>query len=227
MDVGAREQIIARIRQVAEEGTAVLCVTNDYDELGALCDRVLVFWGGRVTSELGGGELTKEGIARACHRVAPGAADPVGDTAPFRRFALPIAWVVVIVIFGALAPDTFLTAANFDSILASQAVLVVVTLALLLPLTAGDYDLSVASVVGLSANLIAILNVNHGCPIGVAILIALAAGRWSACSTGRSSCWCRSTASSSRSALSMIAGIVLWITESNTISGISNDWSTP
>ena len=43
-------------------------------------------------------------------------------------------------------------------------------------LTAGDYDLSVASVVGLSANLIAILNVNYGLPVLVAILVALLAG---------------------------------------------------
>src|SRR4051812_23232835 len=84
--------------------------------------------------------------------------------------ALPLAWVAVIVVFGALRPHTFLTSANLSSILASQAVLVVVTLGLIVPLTAGDYDLSVASVVLLSAMLIAILNVNHGWPIGLAIL---------------------------------------------------------
>ena len=78
LDVGAREQIIARIRQLAVEGTAVLCVTNDYEQLGALCDRVLIFSGGRVTSELGRGELTKERIARACHRVAPEPQPPRG-----------------------------------------------------------------------------------------------------------------------------------------------------
>ena len=71
------------------------------------------------------------------------------------------------------------------------------SLALVIVLTAGDYDLSVASVVGLSANLIAILNVNYGLPIFVAILVALRRGRWSsACSTGCSWCSCGSTASS-------------------------------
>src|SRR3954454_6936180 len=90
--------------------------------------------------------------------------------------ALPIAWVVVIVIFSILRPGTFLSSANFASILASQAVLVVVSLALVIVLTAGDYDLSVASMVGLSANLIAILNVNYGLPVLVAILVALLAG---------------------------------------------------
>ena len=70
LDVRARAQLIAMIRQVAEGGAAVLCATNDYEQLSALCDRALIFSGGRVTSELGAGELTKERIAQACHRVA-------------------------------------------------------------------------------------------------------------------------------------------------------------
>ena len=49
---------------------------------------------------------------------------------------------MVIAIFGVLRPDTFLTWPNFATILGSQAVLVVATLGLIIPLTAGDYDLS-------------------------------------------------------------------------------------
>lgn len=62
------------------------------------------------------------------------------------RFGLVIAWIAVIIVFGALRPDTFLSWANFSTIFGSQAVLVVVTLGLIIPLTAGDYDLSIASV---------------------------------------------------------------------------------
>ena len=47
------------------------------------------------------------------------------------RFALLGAWALVIVVFGILRPDTFLTSANFSTIFGSQAVLVVLTLALL------------------------------------------------------------------------------------------------
>ena len=42
----------------------------------------------------------------------------------------------------------------------------VLTLALLPPLTAGDYDLSVAATMGLARMTLAILNVNHGWSIG-------------------------------------------------------------
>jgi ribose transport system permease protein len=90
--------------------------------------------------------------------------------------ALPLAWVALIIVFGFLRPETFLSGANLSSILASQAVLVVVALGLIIPLTAGDYDLSVASVVLLSAMLIAILNATMGVPILLAIAVALAAG---------------------------------------------------
>ena len=90
--------------------------------------------------------------------------------------ALPVAWVVLIVIFGLLTPKTFLSSANLSSILASQAILVVVALGLIIPLTAGDYDLSIASVVLLSASLVAILNGTLDLPVWFAIFVALSGG---------------------------------------------------
>jgi ribose transport system permease protein len=136
--------------------------------------------------------------------------------------ALPIAWVVVIVVFGILKPNTFLTQANLSSILASQAVLVVVTLGLVIVLTGGDYDLSVASVVGLSSMLIAILNVNHHVPIGWAILIALAAGLTVGFVNGFFVVLLQVDSLIVTLGMStFISGLVLWISSSNTISGIS------
>ena len=49
------------------------------------------------------------------------------------RYAILIAWALVIVIFGALRPNTFLTASNFQTIFGTQAVLLVLTLGLLFP----------------------------------------------------------------------------------------------
>ena len=53
------------------------------------------------------------------------------------RYTLLAAWGVTCVIFGILRPNTFLTTSNFTTIFGSQAILVVLTLALLVPLTAG------------------------------------------------------------------------------------------
>src|SRR5439155_20762219 len=93
-----------------------------------------------------------------------------------RRGALSATWAAVIALFGALEPNTFLTAANFQTIFGSQTVLLVLTLALLVPLTAGDYDLSIASVLTLSAMVVALLNVDHVWTIGWEIVAVLHAG---------------------------------------------------
>jgi len=50
VDVGTKAQIHGLIRQVASEGTAVLVVTDDLDEMLALADNVLVLKSGRVVS---------------------------------------------------------------------------------------------------------------------------------------------------------------------------------
>lgn len=144
------------------------------------------------------------------------------DAALVRRFALPAAWVGVIALFGALEPDTFLTAANFETIFGSQAVLAVVTLGLLIPLTAGDYDLSVASVISLSAMVVALLNVNEGWPIVPAILAGLAAGALAGAVNGAIVVLLRvDSFIATLGSGSVIAGLVLWISDSNTIGGVS------
>jgi ribose transport system ATP-binding protein len=55
VDVGARQTIIAAIRQAAAAGCAVLVAGTDETELSLLCDRVLVFRDGQPVSELIGG----------------------------------------------------------------------------------------------------------------------------------------------------------------------------
>lgn len=63
VDVRAREQIFGAIRAAADRGTAVVCASADYEELAAVCDRVLVLARGAIALVLSGTELTKERIA--------------------------------------------------------------------------------------------------------------------------------------------------------------------
>jgi ribose transport system ATP-binding protein len=70
VDVGARQQIFQLTRKAAADGTAVVCVSTDYEQLAAVCDRVVVFDRGRVAGELTGDQVTKERIAEQCYRVA-------------------------------------------------------------------------------------------------------------------------------------------------------------
>jgi ribose transport system permease protein len=139
-----------------------------------------------------------------------------------QRLALPFAWVAVIVVFGALRPDTFLSGENFASIFGTNAVLLVLTLGLLVPLTAGDYDLSIAATLSLSTMVIAILNVDHDWSIGWAILAALAAGAAVGFVNGAFVVLFRvDPFIVTLGSATFVSGIVLWISHSQTFSGIS------
>lgn len=119
---------------------------------------------------------------------APGApTDAAGATrAPYRqrvdpfdlieRYGILLVWVAVIVVFSILRPSTFPTTINFETIFGTQAVLLVMTLGLIVALTAGEFDLSIGSVMGFGAVLVAWLNVNHHWPIGWTVLATLVFG---------------------------------------------------
>lgn len=138
------------------------------------------------------------------------------------RFALLGVWGVVVVVFGVLRPDTFLQWSNFSTIFGSQAILVVLTLALLVPLTAGDYDLSVAATMTLATMTLAILNVNHGWSIGAAIAAALATGAVAGVVNGALVVLVGiDSLIATLGTSTFMAGIVLWISNSQTISGVA------
>jgi ribose transport system permease protein len=98
------------------------------------------------------------------------------SAANVERFALLGAWAAVILAFSLAKPDIYPTSGNFQTIFGSQAVLLVLALGLLIPLTTGDFDLSVASALSLSSMVIAVLNVNHGWGIVPAVLAGIACG---------------------------------------------------
>jgi len=94
----------------------------------------------------------------------------------FERYGLLLAWGVLILLLGAVKPEQMFAWNSYATMFGSNAMIVALTLALLLPLTTGDYDLSVASVMGLSSMLIAVLNVKLGWSIAPSIMFALLIG---------------------------------------------------
>lgn len=92
------------------------------------------------------------------------------------RFGLLGAWLAVVVVFGLLIPNLFLTWSNLSTMLGSQSVLVIVALGLTVSLTAGEFDLSIANVLVAASMTTALLNVNLGLPIEVAVLAAVLLG---------------------------------------------------
>jgi ribose transport system permease protein len=141
----------------------------------------------------------------------------------FERLALLLAWAVVIIVFGAVRPNTFLTWGNFSAILGSQAVLVVVALGLTLSLTAGDYDLSIASVLSLAGTVLAVLNARNGMPIGWAIAAALAVGAAVGFINGFFVIFFRINSMIVTLGIgTFVHGVTLWLGDQETISGVSS-----
>jgi ribose transport system ATP-binding protein len=58
VDIGARSEIYRLVRQATVDGTAVVVVSSDFEELAQVCDRVIVLADGRLTREVKGEELT-------------------------------------------------------------------------------------------------------------------------------------------------------------------------
>jgi ribose transport system permease protein len=139
------------------------------------------------------------------------------------RYALLFAWAILIAIFGVIEPGSFLQIQTFTSMFNSQAVLVVLTCSLVVTLTSSEYDLSAASVLSLSAMLIAVLNAQMQIPVGWAILAALAAGLVVGTINGILVVVVGVESIIATLGMgSLVSGITLWISHSNLISGISN-----
>ncbi len=138
------------------------------------------------------------------------------------RFGLVIVWLLVIALFGALKPDTFLTWSNFSSIFGSEAVLVIVTLGLIIPLTSGDFDLSIAQTLTFTSMLTALLSARMGVPIGYIIPIALTAGALIGVINGSITLYFRvHSLIVTLGVGTFLHGITLWMSDSQTISGVS------
>jgi ribose transport system permease protein len=113
----------------------------------------------------------------------PAAAVSSRATAGHRLLHAGEAWALVavtgvMVVFFSLYPetsDTFPTLANFKLLAGSQAIPMLLALAVLVPLVCGEIDLSVGAALGLSS-VLAAYGLGHGVPLAAAVPIGLAAG---------------------------------------------------
>ena len=73
VDVGARSEIYDIIRDLAAQGTSILMISSDFEEL-AICDRVVVMREGTITASVPASRATKDHLTSLCFGTA--------DTAP-------------------------------------------------------------------------------------------------------------------------------------------------
>ncbi len=75
VDVGAKAEIHAILRRLAEDGVGIVVISSELPELIGLCDRVLVVCEGRIAGELAGEALSEAAIMTLA---APGARAAAG-----------------------------------------------------------------------------------------------------------------------------------------------------
>ena len=75
VDVGAKAEIHAILRGLADEGVGIAVISSELPELIGLCDRVLVISEGSISGELTGAEITETNIMTLA---APGAQAATG-----------------------------------------------------------------------------------------------------------------------------------------------------
>ena len=83
--------------------------------------------------------------------------------------------LLMIVVFSIAMPQTFPTWSNSKAILADQAIPIILAIAAILPLSAGEFDLSIGAVMGFSA-LTCITLMNAGVPSLLAVVLCIVIG---------------------------------------------------
>lgn len=70
VDVGARADIHAHIAEAVRNGASVIVVSSDFEELAAICDRVVFLRRGQVSADLCAPELTADAIGDRVYAAA-------------------------------------------------------------------------------------------------------------------------------------------------------------
>jgi ribose transport system permease protein len=91
------------------------------------------------------------------------------------KYALVLVWAALALFYYLLMPDTFGSWGAVRAIFGGQPVLVFLAMSALITLMVGEFDLSIASIMGLAATIVPVLAGLHGVNIWVACVIALLA----------------------------------------------------
>ena len=199
VDVQSKAEVHAMIAELASRGLAILLISSELPELIGMCDRIVVLREGRQTATFTRAEANAERIIRAATDVdanaAPiqggGRSEPAADEGGgvvsrtrrivARREVGLVCAMAAIVIPVTLINPRMIGGENLTAIAMDAALLMIVAVGQMLVMLTRNIDLSVASVIGLSAYGAAGFMHNHPASpvlmgVGVASLIGLGCG---------------------------------------------------
>jgi ribose transport system permease protein len=93
-----------------------------------------------------------------------------------QRYGLVVLFALAVVGFSLLLPESFASVLNFRNIAGNQAVLAIVSLAAIIPLICGHFDLSIGAVLGLTSIATASLLSKYSAPLWIAAPAGIALG---------------------------------------------------
>lgn len=139
------------------------------------------------------------------------------------RYGLLLFWLVMAAVYSVTVPHTFLTLGTAQTIFGSQSTLVFLCMAAVATFVTGEFDLSIASIMGLSATTLAVLAVNLHINEGLAVTVALAVGAMCGAVNGAVIVYLGIDPIVTTLGMSvLLLGIAQWISNLVTISGLSN-----
>ncbi len=184
VDVGAKDQIHRLISRLAEQGVAVLVISSELNEVLALADRVLVMQQGRLAGELSGSEATQGKILElALPQNAPpplvhrGIGRGGSALGAIRVLGVGILLAAMMIVATIINPS-FLSIENIRDMLIGISPAIIVGSMMTLVILAREIDISVGSLMGLSAVSlgIAVSPDRLGLPPAVAVGVCLGVG---------------------------------------------------
>jgi ABC-type sugar transport system ATPase subunit/ribose/xylose/arabinose/galactoside ABC-type transport system permease subunit len=171
VDVGAKAEIHRRIRQLARGGMATLVISSELPELLRLCDRIVVMREGQVAGEVSRRDANEQNLlelALPLGTAAERAGNRLRHDSSVRRLSavrqlllrrevwLLAMLLVTVSIVGAISPS-FLSPTNLLDIAADAAPVAIMACAVTLVIVSGEIDISVGSLLGLTAAIMGLL----------------------------------------------------------------------
>ena len=173
IDVGAKAEIHRIVSQLAAQGMAVILISDDAQEVIGMSDRILVFRGGRIASEMARASFDREAMLLAAahtardqrrsdlqsatrsssEAIASGAVGPRGILRSLLRIPELVLVLALLIICGAVTmrEPRFLQSANLEQVALSATLVCIVTLGEALVIIARQVDLSIGAIVASSA----------------------------------------------------------------------------
>ena len=194
VDVGAKMEIYAYLRDLANQGPAIILVSSELPEIIGMSDRILVMRNGKIACEFEAGGASEEKIL-AAGLSASGAPEPVSPLTghpknyesllsklnDFRKQTIQADWAIFLTLLGLVGvgivtSESFLNKYNLTSIIRDAAALGIVSMGQAAVMIGGGLDISVGSIVSLTTILAALLINGSDAMIPMAVIVCLGAG---------------------------------------------------